>query len=60
MFIIRCYNKSKYNLAYKKAGLIEIPDIVFYDIVFGNYILKKLKPNFNYLWIFVLGSLIIV
>ncbi len=46
--IVRCYNKSGYNLVYKKAGLIEIPNIAFYNIIFNNYILEKSKPNPNY------------
>ena len=58
--VVRCYNKSRYDLAYEKACLVEILDVGLYNIIFGNYILKKLKPNPNNLWIFVLGLLIIV
>ena len=47
--VVRCYNKGGYDLVYKKAGFIEVPNIIFYNIVFDNYILKKSKLNFNYL-----------
>ncbi len=59
-FIVRCHNKDGCDLTYKKAGLIEVPDIAFYNTVFGNYILEKSKPNLNDLWVFVLGPLVIV
>ena len=49
IFIVQYYNKGKYDLAYEKAGLIEILNIIFYNIIFNNYILKKSKSNFNYL-----------
>ena len=58
--VVRCYNKDRYNLAYKKACLVEIPNIELYNIMFSNYILEKSKPSFNDLWIFALGLLIIV
>ncbi len=58
--VIQHYNKDKRNLAYKKAYLVEVPDIGLYNTIFGNYILKKSKPNFNNLWIFTLDLLIIV
>ena len=60
MSIVRCYNKSGYNLAYKKVCFVEVPDIGFYNIIFNNYILEKSKPSFNDLWIFVLSLLVIV
>src|SRR6266566_6970604 len=41
MSIVRYHNKDGYDLAYEKAGFIEIPDIVLYNIIFGNYILEK-------------------
>src|SRR6266566_5655012 len=60
IFIVRRYNKDGYNLAYEKVDLVEVLDIGFYDTIFGNYILKKPKLNFNNLWIFVLNPLIII
>ncbi len=60
MLVIRCYNKDGYDLVYKKACFVEVPDVGFYDIMFGNYILEKSKSSFNDLWIFVLNLLIIV
>ncbi len=54
------YNKDRCNLIYKKAYFIEVLNVRFYNIIFDNYILEKLKPNFNYLWVFILGFLIIV
>ncbi|SRR6266699_1806930 len=60
ILIVQCYNKSGYDLAYKKAYFVEILDIGFYNIMFDNYILEKSKSIFNDLWIFVLGFLIIV
>ncbi len=60
MPVIQCYNKSGCNLAHKKACFIEVSDVGFYNTMFGNYILEKLKPNPNDLWIFVLGPLVIV
>ena len=45
--VVRYYNKDGYNLAYKKVYLVEILNIGLYDIIFGNYILKKSKPNPN-------------
>ena len=47
MPIVRYYNKDKYNLAYKKACFVEVLDIGLYNIIFGDYILKKSKSNFN-------------
>ncbi len=58
--VVWYYNKDKYNLAYKKIYLVEIPNVGLYNIIFSNYILKKSKPNLNNLWIFILGPLIIV
>ncbi len=58
--VIRYYNKGRYDLVYKKVYLVEVLDVGFYNIIFDNYILKKPKPNFNYLWVFILDSLIIV
>ncbi len=58
--VVRCYNKGRCDLAYKKACFVEVPDIGLYDIIFGNHILEKLKSSLNDLWIFVLGPLIIV
>ncbi len=58
--VVQYHNKDRYNLAYKKACFIEVLDIGFYNIMFGNYILEKSKPNLNNFWIFVLGLLIIV
>ena len=60
ILVVRHYNKGGYDLAYEKAYLVEVPDVGLYNIMFGNYILEKLKPSFNNLWIFVLGPLIIV
>ncbi len=45
--VIQCYNKGECNLAYKKVYLVEILDVGFYNIIFGNYILEKSKLNFN-------------
>ncbi len=47
MPVVRRYNKDGYNLAYKKACFVEVPDIGFYNIMFNNYILEKLKPSPN-------------
>ncbi len=58
--IIQHYNKSGYDLVYKKVYLVEIPDIGLYNIIFDNYILKKSKLNSNNLWIFILDLLIII
>ncbi len=58
--IVRHHNKSGCNLAYKKACLIEIPDIGFHNIILNNYILEKSKSNPNNLWTFALNPLIIV
>ncbi len=58
--VVRYYNKDGCNLAYEKVCLVEIPDVGFYNTIFGNYILEKSKPSFNNLWIFVLGPLVIV
>src|SRR6266699_6661069 len=60
IFVVQRYNKNEYNLAYEKAGFIEVPDIAFYNTIFSNHILKKPKPSPNYLWIFTLGFLIII
>ncbi len=45
--VVQHHNKSGYNLAYEKAYLVEVPDIRLYNTIFGNYILKKSKPNLN-------------
>ena len=58
--IVRYYNKGGYDLAYEKAYLVEVSDVGLYNIIFGNYILKKSKSNFNDLWVFVLDLLVIV
>ena len=58
--VVRCYNKDRCNLAYKKACLVEILDVGLYNIIFGNYILEKSKSNPNNLQIFILNLLIIV
>jgi len=58
--VVRHYNKDGYNLIYKKAYLVEILNIGFYNIMFDNYILEKLKLGSNNLLIFILGPLIIV
>ncbi len=47
IFIVRRYNKSRYDLVYKKACFVEILDVRFYDTMFGDYILEKSKPSFN-------------
>ena len=46
--VVQHHNKSGYNLAYKKAYLVEILDVGFYNIIFNNHILEKPKPNSNY------------
>ncbi len=58
--VVQYYNKSRCNLTYKKAYLVEILNIGLYNIILGNYILEKSKPSPNDLWVFALGSLIIV
>ncbi len=58
--VIQHYNKDRYNLTYKKAYLVEVPNVGFYNIIFSNHILKISKPSPNDLWIFVLDPLIIV
>src|SRR6266699_1638043 len=58
--IVQYYNKSGYNLAYKKVYLVEVPNIGLHNIIFDNYILKKSKSNPNNLWIFILGLLILI
>ncbi len=58
--IVQHYNKDRCDLAYEKAYFVEVLNIGLYNIIFGNYILKKSKLNSNNLWIFVLGPLIIV
>ena len=60
ILIVQHYNKGGYNLAYKKVYLVEILNIGFYNTMFSHYILKKSKLNFNNLWIFVLGPLVII
>ncbi len=60
MPIIQYYNKGGCNLAYKKVCFVEVLDVGFYNIMFGNYILEKSKLSSNDLWIFALGLLIIV
>ena len=45
--VVRRYNKSGYNLAHKKACLVEVSDVGLYNIIFGNYILEKSKPSPN-------------
>src|SRR6266566_1143205 len=60
ILVVQRYNKGGRNLAYKKVCLVEVLDIGLYDIIFNNHILKKSKLNFNDLWIFVLGPLIII
>jgi len=45
--VIQHYNKSGYNLVYKKAYLVKILNIGFYNTILSNYILGKSKPNFN-------------
>ncbi len=45
--IVRRYNKYGYNLAYKKAYLVEISNVGLHNIIFGNYILKKSKSSPN-------------
>ncbi len=47
ILVVQYYNKDGYNLAYKKACLVEIPNIGLYNTIFGNYILEKSKSNFN-------------
>ena len=47
-------------MIYEKVYFVEVPDVGLYNIMFGNYILKKSKLNLNNLWIFVLNPLIIV
>ena len=60
MPVVQCYNKDGYDLAHEKACLVEVPDVGLYNTILNNYILEKSKPNFNDLWIFILGPLIIV
>src|SRR6266566_10009848 len=60
ILIVRYYNKSGYNLVYKKVCFVEVLNVGLYNIIFGNYILEKSKLNSNNLWIFVLDLLIIV
>ncbi len=60
MPVIQYYNKNGCDLIYKKAYLVEILNIGFYNIILDNYILEKSKPSLNDLWIFVLGPLVIV
>ncbi len=55
--VVWYYNKGGYDLAYKKAYLVEVLNIGFYNTMFGNHILEKLKSNLNDLWIFILGLL---
>ncbi len=45
--VVRHYNKNKCDLAYKKVCFVEIPDVRFYNTIFGNYILEKSKPSSN-------------
>ncbi len=45
--VIRRYNKNRYNLVYKKTYLVEVLNVGLYNTIFGNYILKKSKSNFN-------------
>ena len=45
--VVQRYNKSRYNLVYKKIDLIEVLNVKLYNIIFGNYILEKSKPNLN-------------
>ena len=45
--IVRYYNKGKYDLAYKKAYFVEVPDVGLYNTMFGNYILEKSKSSLN-------------
>src|SRR6266699_1318949 len=45
--VVRRYNKDGYDLAYKKACLVEILNIGLYNIIFNNNILEKSKPSFN-------------
>src|SRR6266699_2890790 len=40
--IVQHYNKGRCDLVYKKAYLVEIPDIGFYNTIFNNHILEKL------------------
>src|SRR6266699_815407 len=58
--VVQYYNKGGYDLAYKKAGLVEVLNIGLYNIIFGNHILEKLKSNLNNLWVFVLDPLVII
>ncbi len=58
--VVQRYNKGGCNLIYKKVYLVEVLNIRFYNIMFGNYILEKSKLNFNNLWIFILSFLVIV
>ncbi len=60
ILVIQRYNKGGYDLVYKKACFVEIPDVGFYDTMFGDYILEKSKLSLNDLWIFILGFLVIV
>ena len=45
--VVQYYNKSGRDLVYKKACLVEIPNVGFYNIIFSNYILEKSKLNSN-------------
>jgi len=45
--VVRYYNKNGYNLTYKKTGFVEVPNVRFYNTMFGNYILEKSKPSLN-------------
>ncbi len=45
--IVQYYNKDGYELIYKKACLVEIPNVGLYDIMFDNYILEKSKSSSN-------------
>ena len=45
---------------YNKASLVKVVDIVIQDPVFGLYILYKVEPVRNSLWIFTQGPLVVV
>ncbi len=45
--VVQCYNKGRYNLVYKKVYFIKVLNVGFYNIIFSNYILEKLKSSFN-------------
>jgi len=47
MPVVRYYNKGGCNLAYEKVYLVEVLNVGLYNIMLGNHILEKSKPNPN-------------